>query len=238
MNKHNTEIIYGQVDILHDACYHACMYEKTKKEFYVLSGQGGHQALAPSDLRRSMRRREVLRLRTELKPDGSRRRLWEIRDIIRSTPHLLPDDVEYNIGSVSQDILATIRTITDEVRELAHEYLPVEMEKLDRMEDTLWDAMEKTNELLVNLELPEDPDDLPNYTRTLERTMNTIDKGTKSLERILSRRAKYLPLEVAKEVHVKNETIKYSLDDFLRVQEELRESRENGDAIEGEFTDA
>lgn len=183
----------------------------------------------PENIQRDMRRREVLRLRMEPKPDGSTRRLWEIREIVKNTPGLVPPDMEYATTSVSTDLLTCVQAVSEEVKEIAHEYLPIELEKLDRSENSVWQGIEQANDLFDMIDWS-DPQEIHANARTLQRAMDIIDKGTKALDRIMARRAKYLPIEIAKKVEMNHSVVKISLDDYLETRREAEDA-----AIEGEF---
>lgn len=190
----------------------------------------------PRNLMIDARRREVLRLRTELKPDGSRRKLHEIREIIINTEGMLPDGMDYNIASVTNDLLVCIQSISDEIKDIAHEYLPYELDKLNKAEETIWDSIYKASELLENIDFS-DPEEINSQSRLLERATNSIDKSTRSLERVMSRRAKMLPLEVPKQLQVDKRVMNITLDDFIKAQKEVSEADGN-DIVEGTFEES
>lgn len=207
--------------------------EKVWGETFLTAELRARDVTRPKSIRLDMRRREVLRLRREPKADGSTRKMWEIRDIIVNTPGLVAEGRSYGINDVSNDLLVCLQTISDEVKEIAKEYIPIELRKLEKTEESVWDAMGKAQQMLDTIDVG-DPDEIHANARTMQRIMDMVDKGTKSLDRIMARRAKYLPIETPKESRVDHRVMKFTLDDYLAAKQAAEDSVEES-VIEGEF---
>lgn len=175
---------------------------------------------APKQITLVMRREEALRLRVE-----ENLTFREISERIREQRHkFLAEDQVYNEGSAYKDVRAALELVAGDVRELAKRYLPGELAKLEKtearlqvLEDELFDMVERT--ILEG-----------KYTdfQELERAVNSLTKIVDRRAALMDRRARYMPLEVPKQMRIQSENMSYTLDDFLK-------AKENARAIEGQF---
>lgn len=191
---------------------------------FGMAGRDAFKYLNPKKIRRDERRAEVLRLRKE----GYL--LREIRKEILSRKDEFWEegaDPVYNLGTVSNDLLTTLKSTRDEMYDLADELRPVELEKLDKAEQPADKIMDRVSDLLAQYDPIEDG------AVALETIVSTWNKAVNTILNIQKRRSRLLPLEVPKEMTIRKGVFTMSIEDL---EERAINELENEEAIEGEYT--
>lgn len=194
---------------------------KNPSASYALARKQAANYTDPRKVRLDARRREVMRLRQE---EG-----WRTREITEwinlHADKFLEEGVTYSHDYVARDILAGLKVMTEDLEELAKQYLPGELAQVDDEQQQVLDEFERVKAALSELDPIEDIDTYEKLVKVYETLLNRVD-------RLRSRRAKYLPLETPKKTESHNTEVKVTLDDFLRAKKNA-----NANIVEGELVE-
>ena len=203
---------------------------------WMTMGTKGYNVTSQKKMRLSHRRKEVMRLRQEegLRFEEIAERILEQADRFWENP----EEATYSTSLVGKDLLACLQTIGDETHELAKQYLPGELLKLEQREQKVeqgWKDLEEVRSKLMNEVLNLDVDEA---IKLAERAINMLDKLDQTMDRIQKRRSTLLPLEAPKRMEVDSRSVRVTLEDYLEARSEAeRKISDNGEIIDGEVAE-
>ena len=202
---------------------------------YLSTGTKTKNITDPQKIMLDLRRREAMRLRQEegLTMKEIRRRILEQADRFWEDP----SEASYSLASVSNDLMICLQSLADEARELARQYLPQELLKLELREDKVEEGWHELQEVRDKFMGEFHEMDAGEAVATYRQIVDMIERYDRTLDRIQARRSNLLPLQAPKRVEVDQTTRKLpTLDELMKWKEQMKEEGTDGEVIEGEFS--
>ena len=205
---------------------------KIKGKTYMSHKEKAAKYTDPKKIKLDSRRNKVMELRRERGMT-----LYEISEHMRGQgTRYLEEGQKYGLETVVNDLRAGLRSMREDTQKLAKEYLPEELANLEEEQDQVLSIVSDTYKALQNRK--PSLENIEEY----EKLQRTFDRALERLDRIRSRRAKYLPMETAKKVNIRSQNVYGSIDEYLalkrQAEEEGQEISDEGMIVEGDFVES